>query len=103
MLCAIMKRRVFLALPAAASAAAVALPAAAFRTEEADFEFIADLQETCAARDTAHESIRAALETIARGEDLPAEAWRRLATCPFCQCQLAFAPAASGGTSGIGR
>jgi hypothetical protein len=79
----------FMALPALAP-----LPAAAFRTEEATFEFLADLEDTCAARDTAHESIRATLEKISRGEKLAAEEWRRLSTCPFCRCQVAFAPPA---------
>jgi hypothetical protein len=85
-----MKRRFFVALPALAAAP---LPAAALRTEEASWEFVADLQDTCAAQDSAHERIRAMLDEAARGQPIPAEELRRLSVCPFCSCQVAWAPA----------
>ena len=85
-----MKRRLLLALPAVASAPG---PAAAITTEEASWEFVADLQDTCAAQDSAHERIRAMLDEASRGKPIPAEDLRRLSVCPFCSCQVAWAPA----------
>jgi lipoprotein-anchoring transpeptidase ErfK/SrfK len=82
-----MKRRLFLALPAAAP-----LPAAAFRTEEPDAALLADLQASCTAAETAHAEITAMLGRAAAGQALSPEALRRLATCPFCRCQVAWVP-----------
>lgn len=82
-----MKRRLFLALPTMAP-----LPAAAFRTEEADAALVADLQASCSAAETAHADIQALLDRAAAGQALSPEALRRLATCPFCRCQVAWVP-----------
>jgi hypothetical protein len=83
----IMKRRLFLALPAA-----LPLPAAAFRTEEADAALVADLQASCTAADTAHAEIQAMLGRVAAGAPLDTARLRQLATCPFCRCQVAWVP-----------
>jgi hypothetical protein len=82
-----MKRRLFLALPAALPA-----PAAAFRLEEADAALRADLAATCDAAQGAHEELRAMLDRLAAGQTMQPEALRRLATCPFCACRVGWVP-----------
>jgi hypothetical protein len=84
-----MKRRVFLALPALAP-----LPAAAFRAEAPEAALVADLEDSCAAAEGAHEEIRALLDRAAAGAPLPADRLRALGTCPFCRCQVAWVPPA---------
>lgn len=90
-----MKRRLFLALPAAVPGVAHA-----FRTEEASFEVLADLEASCAGPEAGHDAIRAMLERLAAGEAVSPGELRALSVCPFCQCRVGFAAVQAGPLSG---
>lgn len=88
-----MQRRRFLAVPAAVAALGATAPARAFRTEEASFEFMADLEASCTGPEPTHDAIRAMVERVAAGGTTTPAELRALSACPFCQCRVYFADA----------
>lgn len=76
-----MKRRLFLALPAALPATAHALS-----FEEAPAALVDDIASSCRSGDAAHARLRALL---AAGAPLAEDQMQLLAGCPFCRCLLA--------------
>jgi hypothetical protein len=86
-----MKRRALFALPALAP-----VPALAFRAEPLAQTYVAEVtasfEQRCARSDF-HAELATTLDT--QGAALPDDKRAELATCPFCQCKVAWVPSAN--------
>lgn len=82
---------------AAAFACVAAVPAVAFRLEEADAETAAELASACE-RSSLHDALRTELDALREGRPLSddlEQALQRLSFCPWCGCRLAALPASA--------
>lgn len=76
---------------AAAFACVAAVPAKAFRLEEADAETAAELAAACEGS-SLHDALRAELDALLAGREFSddlEQALQRLSFCPWCGCRLA--------------